>query len=125
MKSDAISADESPTSSPSDSDSLPESIGVVSSLMNGQGFLVTKDKKTYMSFVRRGIPSFSWTEMLSLLDANPTTHDLEWALQVKKNCPGVRIDDIKKKKLTHPKTPIRLSDPEKSALPSPTAPPSE
>jgi hypothetical protein len=58
--------------------------------------------------------------MRSLLDANPTGSELAWALQVKTNCPGVQINDIKMKKVTHPKKPV-IPTP-RSPSPSPTDP---
>jgi hypothetical protein len=125
-RSEDNSDNESSISTSSDSDSPENPTVVVQTPLNGGcKFLVTADKKTYMSYVRRGIPSFSWVEMLSLLDSNPTGSELEWALQVKTNCPGVQINNIKTKQVTHPKKPVRLSVPARSSSPSPTDPSSD
>ena len=73
-------------------------------------FYVTADAKTYREWVREGKIVFGWTEMSRILDANPTKEDLDWVIEIKRKIPGVRIDNVKEKVYTTPRSGITIHD---------------
>lgn len=71
-------------------------------LAGGCQFLITADRDTYVQAVQARQLAFSWKELLALLGADPNEDDLNWALETKKQYPGVRIDDVRARKVTKP-----------------------
>jgi hypothetical protein len=69
-------------------------------LAGGCYFLVTKDRDIYIKAVQQRRIAFSWKEMLTLLDAEPSRAELTWALATKKQTPWARIDNIKTRAIT-------------------------
>jgi hypothetical protein len=74
-------------------------------------FYITADAAVYRQWVREGRVVFGWTEMDRMLDAEPSKEDLDWAIEIKRKIPGVRIDNVKERVYTTPRSAITIHDP--------------
>ena len=71
---------------------------------------VTNDRAIYAEWVREGKVCFSTHELDGIMDGEPNHDDMHWALVVKQVSPGVKITDVKKRKIEQPRKKPGVAD---------------